>query len=352
MYRLYTRATDALGTIVAAPATADDTIVRDTVAPTAAVTPTRTASKTGSVAYTIAWSESVTGMTQADLVLGGAAGCALQGFSATPTSAKVTVAGCGNGTVTLALEAGGAQDIAANSGPASQVDAATVVMDTVKPKVGVPVVTPRTGVALKGSSIPVTVSWTGGHNVGGSGIAGYTLQRSLDGGTTWSTLASGLTTNKRNTTVPSSGTTRFRVRATDKAGNTSSYATGGSRTGRLIQQGSSSVGYAGSWSLKSSSKFSGGTVRASSTGGRAAAYTFTGKSIAVVSTRSTTRGAVRIYLDGVLQATVDTYRSTAEYRSVIWQRSFSSVVTKRVRVVVVGTAGRPRFDIDALAVIK
>ncbi|HET7829774.1 MAG TPA: hypothetical protein VFL03_09440, partial [Candidatus Limnocylindrales bacterium] len=62
--------------------------------------------------------------------------------------------------------------------------------------------------------------------------------------------------------------------------------------------------------------------------------------------------AVRIYLDGVLQATVDTYRSTAEYRSVIWQRSFSSVVTKRVRVVVVGTAGRPRFDIDAFAVIK
>ena len=54
----------------------------------------------------------------------------------------------------------------------------------------------------------------------------------------------------------------------------------------------------------------------------------------------------------MLQATVDTYRSPAEYRSVIWQQSFSSVVTKRVRIVVVGTGGRPRVDLDAFAVIK
>ena len=61
---------------------------------------------------------------------------------------------------------------------------------------------------------------------------------------------------------------------------------------------------------------------------------------------------VRIYLDGVLQATVDTYRASAEYRSVIWQQSFSSVVTKRVRVVVVGRAAGRAFDLDAFAVIK
>jgi len=225
-------------------------------------------------------------------------------------------------------------------------------MDTVKPTVGLPTVRPRTGVPLNGSSIPVVVSWAGGDNAGGAGIAGYTLQRSLDGGSTWTTLASGLTTASRATTVPSSGTTRFRVRATDKAGNTTSYATGGSRKGRLVQQSSSSVGYAGSWTLASSTKFSGGSVRYAKTGGRAAAYTFTGKSIAIVSTRSSVRGAVRIYLDGVLQATVDTYRSSAQYRSVIWQQSFSSSVTKRVRVVVVGTSERPRFDLDAFAVIK
>ena len=352
-YRVYTRATDGLGTVEAAPGAADDTIVRDTVRPGATITPGKPASNTGSVTYTVTFTESVSGLAQDDLVLGGTAtGCALQGFSAGASSATVNVVGCGNGIVTLALVADAAADIAGNTGPEGQADAAVVVMDTVTPTIGVPTVTPRTGVPLKGSSIPVTVAWAGGDNAGGAGIAGYTLQRSLDGGSTWSTLASGLTSASRTTTVPSSGTTRFRVRATDKAGNTSSYATGGTRTGRLVQQSSSSVGYAGSWTLASSSKFSGGTVRHASTAGRAAAYTFTGKSIAVVSTRSTIRGAVRIYLDGVLQATVDTYRSPAEYRSVIWQQSFSSVVTKRVRIVVVGTGGRPRVDLDAFAVIK
>ena len=62
----------------------------------------------------------------------------------------------------------------------------TVLMDMVKPTVGVPTVTPRTGVPLNGSSIPVTVTWAGGDTAGGAGIAGYTLQRSLDGGSTWS----------------------------------------------------------------------------------------------------------------------------------------------------------------------
>ncbi len=310
-YRVYTRATDGLGTVEAAPGAGrrldrprHGEARRRRQARQARLEhgqrrPTRSRSPRAS-----------RGLAQDDLVLGGtAAGCVLQGFSAGETSATVTVTGCGNGSVTLALEANAAEDIAGNTGPESEADADVVVMDTVKPTVGVPTVTPRTGVPLNGSSIPVTVTWAGGDNAGGAGIAGYTLQRSLDGGSTWSTLASGLTSASRTTTVPSSGTTRFRVRATDKAGNTSSYATGGSRTGRLVQQSSGSVGYSGSWTLASSSKFSGGTVRHASTAGRAAAYTFTGKSIAVVSTRSSTRGAVRIYLDGVLQATVDTYRS-------------------------------------------
>ena len=291
-YRVYTRATDGLGTVEAAPGAADDSIVRDTVKPGAGVKPGKPASNTGSATYAITFTESVTGLAQDDLVLGGtAAGCVLQGFSAGETSATVTVTGCGNGNVTLALEADAAEDIAGNTGPESEADADVVVMDTIKPTVGAPTVTPRTGVPLNGSSIPVTVTWAGGDNAGGAGIAGYTLQRSLDGGSTWSTLASGLTSATRTTTVPSSGTTRFRVRATDSAGNTSSYATGGSRTGRLVQQSSGSVGYSGTWTLAWSSKFSGGTVRYASTAGRAAAYTFTGKSIAVVSTRSSIRGA-------------------------------------------------------------
>ena len=79
-YRLFTRATDALGNVEAAPGTADDTIVRDTVAPTATVTSAAAFSSTGSLAFTITTSEPVSGLTAADVVLGGTStGCGVHG---------------------------------------------------------------------------------------------------------------------------------------------------------------------------------------------------------------------------------------------------------------------------------
>jgi hypothetical protein len=93
-------------------------------------------------------------------------------------------------------------------------------------------------------------------------------------------------------------------------------------------------------------------VRSTSTAGRWASYTFTGRSIALVTTRGVTRGKVRIYVDGVLQATVDTYRSATQYRSIVWRKAYPSTVTKTIRVVVLGTGGRPRVDLDAFVVLR
>ena len=67
--------------------------------------------------------------------------------------------------------------------------------------------------------------------------------------------------------------------------------------------------------------------------------------------RATTRGKVKVYVDGVLQATVDTYRSSTQYRSVVWRQAYSSTVTKTIRIVVLATSGRPRVDLDAFVVI-
>ena len=124
------------------------------------------------------------------------------------------------------------------------------------------------------------------------------------------------------------------------------------RAGRLVQDGSTAVRYSSPWSRSTSSRHSGGSARYTSTSGRSASYTFTGRAIALVTTRGTTRGKVRIYVDGVLQATVDTYRSSAQYRSVVWRRAYPSTVTKTVRIVVLATGGRPRVDLDAFAVLK
>ena len=120
----------------------------------------------------------------------------------------------------------------------------------------------------------------------------------------------------------------------------------------MSMDSSTAVHYSSPWGRSTSSSYSGGSARYTSTSGRSASYTFTGRSIAVVTTRGTTRGKVKVYIDGVLQATVDTYRGSTQYRSVVWRKAYPSTVTKTIRVVVLATSGRPRVDLDAFAVLK
>ena len=240
-YRVFTRATDAVGNVEGAPGTADDTIVRDTVLPTASVAPAKTASNTGGVAFTITVSEPVSGLTQDDVVLGGTStGCAITGFASGASSASVAVTGCSDGTLVPGVKASSAVDAAGNAGPAAQANGTPVVMDTVAPSATAPSVGVRTNTTLAGTAIPVTVAWSGTDNAGGAGIASWTLQRSLDGGTTWSAIGSGLTATSLATTLPSSGSTRFRVRAIDKAGN-AAFSPVTTRSGRLVQNSSTAV---------------------------------------------------------------------------------------------------------------
>ncbi len=70
------------------------------------------------------------------------------------------------------------------------------------------------------------------------------------------------------------------------------------------------------------------------------------------SARSQARGKVRIYVNGVYQATVGTYPSSASYRAVVWQKTWSSSATRTIKLVVSGTSGRPRVDLDAFVVLR
>jgi hypothetical protein len=60
---------------------------------------------------------------------------------------------------------------------------------------------------------------------------------------------------------------------------------------------------------------------------------------------------VRIYIDGVLQATVNLQAATTTYRFVAFSMTWSSVGTHKIRVVSVGTPVA-RVDVDAFSVIR
>lgn len=140
---------------------------------------------------------------------------------------------------------------------------------------------------------------------------------------------------------------QFAVRATDNAGNVGEWAYGPVSRVRAISQSIPAVHYTGPWSnVTSSSIWWGGTARSSSTTGSTVSYTFTGRAIAWVSVSAKTRGNARIYVDGKLSTTLNLWLPTVHKKYLVWQKSWPTSSTHTIKIVVLGTAGRPRIDID------
>ncbi len=77
---------------------------------------------------------------------------------------------------------------------------------------------------------------------------------------------------------------------------------------RHYSERSSTISYAGAWHVARAPGYAGGRVSYASSGGAAAAITFTGSRIAWYGPVGPTRGKARIVVDGVIQKTVDLNR--------------------------------------------
>ena len=66
-----------------------------------------------------------------------------------------------------------------------------------------------------------------------------------------------------------------------------------------------------------------------------------------MSTKATTRGQAKIYVNGKYVAFIDLKSSTTQYRQIVWQMSWPTSVSHKITVIVVGTRGRRRVDADA-----
>jgi len=300
--------------------------------------------------FDVTFPRSVTGLQAGDFTRSGTAtGCVVAPPTGSGGSRHVSLTGCSSGTVTLTLVAGSVLDAKSTAGPLAA-SSTTVTVDHAAPGSSGLAIAPLTATALSGSSLRLHATWTGS-DAGGAGIDRYQLQSSTTGGTTWTTVSTTLASPAANVLAASTGTVRYRARAVDKAGNVGGWLTGPNTSVRLVQNTSTAVTFGSGWSTASSTTFSGGSVRYSTVAGKAVSYRFTGRSIAFVTTRATTRGKVKIYLDGIYQVTLDLGGSTL-HRDVAWQRTWATSATRTVRLVVVGTSGRPRVDLDAFAVVS
>jgi hypothetical protein len=316
--------------------------------PTPGTTPTRTTT----LDVTMTFSEPVAPFPSSAIVLGGSS------HAATPWSIGL-VYGSGasymftlrqaspaTGTLTIGLPAGATADLATNASLASSI---TVVVDRMAPATSGVRGTLRS-VATMSTSLPARVSWSS-TDLGGAGLATYELSRSLDGGA-WTVVATGLLSAALNVGLSTGHTYRYQARARDRAGNLGAWAAGATFRPLRYQGTSTRVTYTGTWHTGTYASYSGGTVRYATGAGASASLTISARSIAWVTTRRSTGGVANVYVDGVLEASVDTYAASTSYRQVVFARSWSTLGPHTLKIVVVGTAGRPRVDIDAFEVLQ
>ncbi len=182
--------------------------------------------------------------------------------------------------------------------------------------------------------VPMFVSWSSSDALSGvaSGGAGPAL---------------GSTPTGFRTSNYAPGAHTFTSHATDAVGNSAASAP---RKVVLATFQETAATYAGSWSTSTISE-PWGRNRYSKNRGASATFQFNSTAVAWVAARGPQRGRARVFVDGVLRSTVDLYAASFAERRIVFLASGLSAGQHTIKVVVRGTSGRPRVDIDGFVTL-
>jgi hypothetical protein len=228
-------------------------------------------------------------------------------------------------------------------------------LDTAAPDDTAPTVTqPRPSVrvisTLGAGPGSTQISWSGYDDQ--SGIWYYELQRSVNGGSWEDEALPAATSTTVRVHLDLNSSVQFRVRATDYQYNTSAFRLGPSFTPVLYEDNNPAVTYSNGWTRIGDSHSSGGTRTYSIRTGARASLSFTGRTVAFVAVRSPYRGIAKVYIDGVLVASPNLYFAKSRQKQVVFERDWNSVGSHTIAVVVKGTSGHPKVDVDAFLVLQ
>jgi hypothetical protein len=208
----------------------------------------------------------------------------------------------------------------------------------------------------------VKLTWSATDNTGGSGIASYQLQQSVNSGAYTDVTLPSATTSTISPSLNTTSTYRFRVAAKDKAGNASAWSYGPSFKVNAYQESSSSIVDTGTWTTSALSGAYGGSVQYASALGRNATFTVPAgtKNVEWVTTKASDRGQAQVWLDGIqldgnssLTGTqpFELYSSSTQLRRAVFSKAVDSATTHKLEVRVLGqkntSSTGTRVDIDA-----
>jgi len=158
-----------------------------------------------------------------------------------------------------------------------------------------------------------------------SGVTG--TQYRIDGGT-WSTGSTA--------TVSSGGPHTLEYRSMDQAGNVESTRSASFSITKRTEQTDSKMAWTGAWATTNHSGLSGGSFRSASTSSAALEFAFSGTSIDWITSRNTSYGKARVFLDGSDMGEVDLYGAFA-FKQKVWSSGPLSNGAHTLRIQVLGS---------------
>src|SRR5579871_6574846 len=137
--------------------------------------------------------------------------------------------------------------------------------------------------------------------------------------------------------------------------NGSAVLNGTSASAGRVEENNPAIVTTGTWTSKSSAVFSGGSALISDQAGSRATFTFNGTSVIWLAYRDQWSGIANVYLDGVLQTTVDLYQLSAQAEFPAWSASGLPAIPHTVTIEATGnsnpSSGGVGIWVDAFQVV-
>ncbi len=277
------------------------------------------------------------------------------GWIGGPAPASLLGWNANSGRLVVAIPAGtplGRYDIGVRATNQGRTATTTVTVQVVEddPTAQPPTASLRMGSKMMLNAVWADIAWPAASDPS-SGIGGYELQTSYNGGPWGPSVQLGATQTSTIAVAGFGATYRFRVRAVDAAGHWSPWVEGAQAfVARVFDDRSAAIGRSAGWARASVGSAYRSTETGSSRAGASLTMAFTGHGVGVVAPRGTKRGSAKVYIDGVYIRTIFLWSSTTASRQFVFTRSFPGGGSHRITLRVVGGGRHPLFRLDAFVV--
>lgn len=118
------------------------------------------------------------------------------------------------------------------------------------------------------------------------------------------------------------------------------------------QESNSTIDYSGTWKVAEHTSYAGGKARYATAAGASIEFAFSGRKIVWFGPEGPTRGKAKVFIDGTYIKTVDAGNGSFIARSALFTYRWTSPGSHTIRIVVVGTSGRPMVALDEFQITR